>query len=187
MFKKTLLLTIVLSSIFANSVDINSNGTNSEFSATADQRLNKFFNGFFTLGYLKSEDEFKKEQSMFYVEAIGINVKPLDRWTFGLGAKALRASINNSEIIALPMKAKAFYHIPVRRRVYASFSYLYAPGLLVFSDNIRSYNELEMDINVAMRKNTILYFGVRNIKFTDNSQSNYEFSNSGYIGIKYYF
>lgn len=187
MVKKIILFLLFLTFVFADSVDVNTNNADYELAANKHHKFDKFSNLISSIGYLKSEDEFKNNQEMLYLQTLAINTKPIDRWTFAAGAKLFKASVENSNVIGIPLKIKAFYHIPLKRKAYLALSYLYAPSFLVFSDEILKYDEIELDMNLAIKKDILLYLGARNIKFTRDSKTNYEFSNAGYIGVRYFF
>ncbi|MDQ1340061.1 MAG: hypothetical protein QG567_1218 [Campylobacterota bacterium] len=187
MAKKIILLLLFLTFVFADSIEMNTNNVNYELIANKHNKFDKFSNLISSVGYLKSEDEFKNNQEMLYLQTLALNTKPIDRWTFAAGIKLFKASIENTNVIGIPLKIKAFYHIPLKRKVYLALSYLHAPSFLVFSDEILKYDEIELDMNLAIKKDILLYLGARNIKFTRDAKTDYEFSNAGHVGVRYFF
>ncbi len=192
MIRRALLILLMGAALLqAESLEFNSNGSDYELSGTLHTRIDAATNGQISLGYLQSEDEFDTRQQMLFVEGIAIGKRPYDHWTFGAGGKLLKADISHDagdgEFKALAAGVHAFYHIPIKRQLYAAVVYYYAPPFLVFADRFEGYEEVVLSLNVALTKRLKGYIGGKNIRLQHKDAGSYELTNAGFIGIKYLF
>jgi len=191
MIRIALFCLLSFSLLQAESVEFNTNGTDYEAGATLHTRIDAATNGHITLGYMQSDDEFDTRQKLLYLDAMAVGKKPVERWTFALGGRLLKGDINHdagdSSITALAAAATAYYHVPIRRKLYAAFSYHYAPNFLVFSKHFEGYEELRLELDIALTKMLKGYFGGKNTRLKHKDAGSYELSNAGFVGIKYLF
>ena len=177
--------------LYGESVEFNSNGGEYELGGTIHTRIDPATNGQFTLGYLQSEDEFDTKQQFLFLEGVALGKKPYDHWTFGAGGKLLRGDINhdngNGELKLLAATVQGFYHVPIKRQLYAAVAYYYAPSFLVLSDHFEGYEEVRLSINIALNKTLRGYIGGKNIRLQHDKAGSYELANDGFIGLKYLF
>lgn len=192
MIQRALLFSLLsFTLLYGESVDFNSNGSDYELSGTVHTRIDAATNGQVSLGYHQSKDEFDTRQQFLFAEGIAIGKKPYDHWTFGLGGKLLQGSINHDggdgEFKALALSAHAYFHVPVKRKLYAALQYYYAPSFLVFSDTFKGYEAVRLSLNIALTKRLKGYVGGRNIRLEHDKAGSYELANAGFIGLKYLF
>lgn len=177
--------------LFGESAEFNSNGSEYEVAGTFHTRIDPATNGHITVGYLQSEDEFDTTQQLLFLEGLAIGKKPYDHWTFGAGGRLIGGEINHDggdgEFKALAATVQAFYHVPIKRQLYAAFSYYNAPPFLVFSDTFEGYEEIRIALNIALNKTLKAYLGGENIRLQHEKTGTYELSNAGFVGIKYLF
>jgi len=186
-----LIFFLAAASLFAESIDFNTNGRSYELTATRHTRINTQTNGHFNLGYVYTYDQADRGQELIYFEKEALNKRPYKNWTFGLGTKLLYADIGMNQkggtVTALPIKAEAFYHVPLRRKLYATFTYYYAPSFLVFSDHFKGYDESRIEVTVGLTRNTKAYLGGKSTHIIHKNEGSYELANAGFIGLRYRF
>lgn len=177
--------------LWAESVEFNTNGTDYEMGATLHTRIDAATNGHITLGYMQSDDEFDTRQKLLFLDAMALSKKPYDRWTFGFGGRLLKGDINHDAgsggVTAIAAAAQAYFHVPIRRKLYAAISYYYAPSFLVISDHFEGYEEIRIELDIALTKQLKGYFGGKNTRLEHKDAGSYELSNAGFVGLKYLF
>jgi hypothetical protein len=192
MMVRILLLPVLFAAtLYAASAEFNTNGTDYEMAATHHTRLDPATNAHISVGYLQNDDEFDTRQKMLYADAVAISKRPYDHWTFGLGGRLINTEINHAagdaSAVILAAGAHAFFHVPVQRKLYLALSYYYAPSFLVFSDTFDGYDAIRLELDISVSKTLKAYVGGRNIRLHHDKAGSYEFANSGFIGLQYFF
>ena len=167
-------------------LDMNLNDEDLEAGISQVHNWSKNSKTFFGGGFLNGTDEYGKQHTMIHAEATHMGLTEVRGFMVGLGAKAIHATLDDSDAGAFALRGKLFYTLPVKVNTILSASYNYAPKPLSFADLTR-YSEARLEVNVEVIESGMVYGGWRTIDMEFDGGTDYNFNDALYLGIKVMF
>ena len=151
---------------------------------------------FWSAGLLLAENSDNDDGMMIYGSML--KTAPLTgNWIVGYGARIAwidgKQGNRSYNGIAIPLRVKTIYRVPVKHPVRLSAEYASAPRMLTSGD-IGIYDELRLEANFYIAPKMYGFIGLRQLYIggfeTDSPAGNkdlFEFVDGGFVGFKYYF
>jgi hypothetical protein len=196
MFRALLIVSILSSVLMARSLlEINSDFDSHEVSFS-QLSGGKNYPTFWSAGILLAENSDNDSGMMLY----GSMLKTASmggNWIVGYGARLawIDGEDGNKDFngIAIPLRVKAIYRVPVKHPIRLSAEYASAPRMLTSGD-IGIYDELRLEGNFYIAPKMYGFIGLRQLYIdgfeTDSPEGDkdlFEYVDGGFVGFKYYF
>ncbi|MEA3315953.1 MAG: YfaZ family outer membrane protein [Campylobacterota bacterium] len=146
--------------------------------------LNNYTNYYFTASYMKTQTEDEDISNRLSTVGFKITNSRMNSWglSFGMGMKAIYSSIEDTDLMAMPLGLHIQYE-PNEMFFFALEGY-YSPQVLTFMD-ATNYKSGEFSINYRILRDGYIYAGFRKIiAETENSNKEIEFDDNPFFGFR---